>query len=61
MRLVLRDNLTNEIIVELFDMIEEGLTEQDILELILKAPGMDSETLELLQNENYHLSYEEVE
>lgn len=58
MKIVLRDNITNEVIVELFDSIEEGLTEQDILELILKAPGMDLETLDLLQNENYYLSYE---
>lgn len=61
MRLVLRNNLTNEIIVELFDMLEEDLTEKDILKMISEAQGFDLETLELLQNDNYYLSYEEVQ
>lgn len=57
MKLTLRDNITNEVIVELFDMLEKNLDEQDILKLVSE---MDSDILELLQDENYHLSYEKL-
>lgn len=59
MRIVLRDTRTNELVVEIFDMIEEGLTEEDINELMMDAQGYGEETLELLQNDNYYISYEE--
>lgn len=59
MRIVLRDTRTDELVVEIFDMVEEGLTEEDINELMMDAQGYDEETLELLQNDNYYISYEE--
>lgn len=59
MRIVLRDTRTNELVVEIFDMIEEGLTEEDINELMMDTQGYGEETLELLQNDNYYISYEE--
>lgn len=59
MRIVLRDTRTDELVVEIFDMVEEGLTEEDINELMMDAEGYDEETLELLQNDNYYISYEE--
>lgn len=59
MRIVLRDTRTDELVVEIFDMVQEGLTEEDINELMMDAEGYDEETLELLQNDNYYISYEE--
>lgn len=56
MRIVLRDNITNELIVELYSMIEEGLTEEEINKMLME--NADDETMELLQNENYYISYE---
>ena len=61
MRVVLRDTITDELIVVLFDQIEEGLTDEDINELLMNSEGYDEETIELLENEHYYISYEESE
>lgn len=58
MRIVLRNTLTNEEVVEIFDMVEEGLTEEEVNEMIMDGQGFDEEIEELLQDERYYISYE---
>lgn len=58
MRIVLRNTLTNEEVVEIFDMVEEGLSEEEINEMIMDGQGIDEEIEELLQDERYYISYE---
>ena len=59
MRLVIRDNLTNELLAIVLEDLPEGMNDNEIQEWINDAPGMDDEMLDFLQNENYYLSYEE--
>lgn len=59
MRIVLRNNITDAIKVEIFDQVEEGLSDNEVNEMIMNAQGLDEEIEALLQNEKYYISYEE--
>lgn len=59
MRLAIRNKLTNELLAIVLEDLPEGLDDNGIQNWIESAPGLDDQTIQLLENEDMYLSYEE--
>ena len=59
MRIVLRNTLTDELIVELFDNIDYEPTEDELNDMLMNSPELSDEVYDMLCDEAYYISCEE--
>ena len=59
MRIVLRNALTDELIIELFDNFDYEPTDDELNDILMNSPGLSDEVYDMLCDEAYYVSCEE--